>query len=155
MTWSRDQYLRIHSLDLEQYASKELEKLKNSKEEDDDLTSINTINKQHHSALQLQQTNTTNSSRKSSISEYTYGTPPTSNLTSIRTVTNNERESSFNQESANFVNELIRPSLNHANSHNLLKSASSIISPHEFLKKIPNALALNLVAYLVIFDCKS
>ena len=82
----------------------------------------------------LPQTNTTNSSRKSSVSEYVYGTPPLSYM-STRTLIH-EREPSFNLADEQTIGDMIRTSQNSISaSHNLLKLSNSV--NHDILKRNP------------------
>jgi hypothetical protein len=114
------------------------------KEYDDFPTNLNNNNK--HSSLSqnqsqqtssinlLPQTNTTNSSRKSSVSEYVYGTPPLSYLSSRTLI--HEREVSFNLADEQTIGDMIRSSQNSISaSHALMKSSNSI--NHDILKRHP------------------
>lgn len=134
ITWSRDQILRVFSVNLQQFYFKS-ESDKNFKIKNEDELGLHSLNKQHLSALH-HTTNTTNSSRKSSFSENFNGTSPgnfTSNFNIVSQYINNDRDSSFNlAETAIFSHDFTRP-----NSQNLIKSQSSTILPHEFLKKNP------------------
>lgn len=136
ITWSRDHTLRIFSLNLQQFSFKS-ETEKNFKIKTEDEMGLQSLNKQHLSALH-HTTNTTNSSRKSSFSENFTGTSPsnfTSNFNVLSQYLNNDRDSSFNlAETAIFNNDFTRP-----NSQNLIKSQSSSILPHEFLRKYPKS----------------
>ena len=104
------------------------------KEEDDSSSNINVSIKgglftsNNHQI----QPNTSNSSRKSSISEFGYGTPPT-NLTT-RSILDRE---SFNLTDEN--NDLFKINVNSLsiNSHSLLRSSSALLVGHEFLKQHP------------------
>ena len=98
-------------------------------------SSLSQNQSQQTSSISLQpQTNTTNSSRKSSVSEYIYGTPPSS-LMSTRTLIH-EREASFNLADEQTIGDMIRTSQNSISaSHNLLKSSNFI--NHDILKRNP------------------
>ena len=76
----------------------------------------------------MAQTNTTNSSRKSSVSEYVYGTPPFSSYISNRTIIH-EREGSINLADEQTIGDMIRTN------HNILKSSNSV--NHDILKRNP------------------
>lgn len=95
-------------------------------------SSLSQNQSQQTGSINLQpQTNTTNSSRKSSVSEYIYGTPPSS-LMSTRTL----REASFNLADEQTIGDMIRTSQNSiSGSHNLLKSSNFI--NHDILKRNP------------------
>jgi hypothetical protein len=143
VTWSRDKYLCIYSLDLEHFSNKEFERIANVqtiiKKDEDDLSNIIITNKLGTNTSNLMpQSNTTNSSRKSSISEYTYGTPPSTGYLGTRANTN-EREGSINLNEELQVNERtsISTSFTKSASFNLLKSSSSAHIAHEFLKRNP------------------
>ena len=132
VSWTRDQYLNINSLDLDQIEKDEraVSSLAAKLKEEDDYATLNNaklLNSQQAanancnvSNLLPQTTNTTNSSRKSSISEYVYGTPPThlTSYLSTKTLTNETREPSFNLDEPTIV----------------IKSSSSAFS-HEFLRR--------------------
>ena len=150
----------MHELDLAHFLNRDNEKqgFKLSQTSDDteaidglaSLAALNS-NKQTgaNSAMQLP-SNTTNSSRKSSISEYTtFGTSPAANTMSLlgpnsrNLGKNSEREASFNlpnddQDTASmqFLSGAGRNSIN-INVHGVLKSSSASLAAHEFLKKHP------------------
>ncbi|RNA27104.1 WD repeat-containing 59, partial [Brachionus plicatilis] len=130
ITWSRDQNIRVFNVNLQKFKS---ESDKNFKIKNEDELGLHSLNKQHLSALH-HTTNTTNSSRKSSFSENFNGTSPNNfTFNVVSQYMNNDRDSSFNlAETAIFSNDFTRP-----NSQNLIKSQSSTILPHEFLKKYP------------------
>lgn len=135
ITWSRDHILRIFSLNLQQFSFKS-ETERNFKIKSEDELGLQSLNKQHLSALH-HTTNTTNSSRKSSFSENLIGTSPsnfTSNFNVLNQYLNNDRDSSFNLAETAIFNDFTRP-----NSQNLIKSQSSSILPHEFLRKYPKS----------------
>ncbi len=100
--------------------------------EDDDYPS--NLGKPYFQPLNniLPHTNTTNSSRKSSISECVAGTPPTS--TSVRTLINEPRDLSinFNDEQTD-MNRKTNNSMSNS-TVSILKS-SSIAFNHDFLKR--------------------
>lgn len=145
VSWDRDQHIRVHEMDATQFNCKEFEKSTLKMKEEDDLPNMHLISKQNPtSALQLY-SNTTNSSRKSSFSEYTaYGTPPTNLNSILNNKTLIERDTSFTQNDDQsdmpYVRNPHTNSISISNTHNLpnlLKSSSSTLSAHEFLKKYP------------------
>lgn len=129
-------------MDFTQSTSKEYEKLLlRTREEDDVSANLSLVGKPiQTNALQLN-SNTTNSSRKSSFSENTCGTTPTNvnSLITNRTLVN-DREPSFNliDEQSQYENQLNMTNLTNciATVHNLFKS-SSTLTAHDFLKKYP------------------
>lgn len=150
VTWSGDQHIRIHELELGQFLDRETDKasLKRNDESDIVETIVTNTNRQitNPSGLLQLYSNTTNSSRKSSLSEYTaYGTSP--NPTGLKPF-NQERDVSFNilnddQESTiQYVTAAGRntSSISICNPHGgALKSSSSSLAAHEFLKKYPKS----------------
>ena len=127
----------INSLDLSQIAPKDSDRsasalaYQKQKEEDDfgqNGKLVSLTQQQQPNLNLLPHTNTTNSSRKSSISGDVYGTPPTSSILSSRTLIN-ERDTSFNLNDDFSIGDIRPPSIS------ILKSSSSMY--HDFLKKNP------------------
>jgi hypothetical protein len=186
VSWDRDQRIRIHTMDVDQFRSKDQQDKAlvggtgggsrkaataagvDDKENGEDVGNLlsNAAGAgrtgQQSGALQLC-TNTSNSSRKSSFSEYTCGTPPTTNLQCLinnnnnnnKTLGNAERETSVNvnddQVESHFVKSSFTNSISIGNSHNLLKSSSSTLSAHEFLKKYPKCFGAKFTGLPGIF----
>lgn len=129
----------INSLDLNQIAPKDFDRstsalaYQKQKDEDDfgQTNKLVSLTQQQNLNL-LPLTNTTNSSRKSSISEVVYGTPPSNSLLGSRAFVN-ERDPSFNLDpdfnNGDFRSTSISISTNY-------KTSSSTMN-HDLLKKNP------------------
>jgi hypothetical protein len=128
LSWSRDQHLRIHSMDLNEIAPK-------PKGDEDVLTMMPITNL---TTRHIQQSATPNSSRKSSFSEINYGTPPAIELPSVKP---------FIEE--NLPEEIMtRTSVSISIPHTMLRSN------HDFLKKHPKCFGAkftNLPEQFLIF----
>ena len=136
--------MNSNSLDLDQMGIKDVSGDRASSavptklKEDDEYPSALNTNKQTSLSQQLShqtsninlvpQTNTTNSSRKSSVSEYVYGTPPFSSYMSSRTLIH-EREGSINLADEQTIGDMIKTN------QNMLKSSNSV--NHDILKRNP------------------
>jgi hypothetical protein len=96
----------------------------------EEIDEANISIKQPYSASQPIQPNTSNSSRKSSISEFGIfaGTPPSNYLISRNILDKYEDENNdYRMNSISF----------NMNSHSLLRSSSALLVGHEFLKRHP------------------
>jgi hypothetical protein len=166
-TWSRDQYLRIHLIDMQQLApfqnrDSQIERAssKMTREDEYQVNNLHLVagaNSISNTLKQLQ-TNTTNSSRKSSISDHLGNSPSNLNyFASNRAGLNSERDPSINQgdETSSIYNNNIDGfrTTNASNSislsHNLFKTA------HNFLKKNPKCFGArftNLPEQFIIFN---
>ncbi len=128
VSWSRDQYLRIHSMELTKIATK-------PRNEEDVLTMMPNTNL---TARHIGQSASPNSSRKSSFSEINYGTPPAIELPSGKAYIEENQAEEI----------MTRTSLSINIPHTMIRSN------HDFLKKNPKCFGAkftNLPEQFLIF----